>query len=284
MALEGACLSLARARQACLQRGAILERGPAEPASPEGSAACVPLRCPPGELPDEMTGACLGAGVLRSIASRRGVTVRDDETLGCSGGGRLRVAWGLPFCLPKDESCAPVEEMRGEQCVVRPTCAPGYMLEPKTSRCLRLMVAGRDVPTFDVATWARSALGPDGGEGAHALCAMMTRDASGFDAPPSERWRVSIELTFPNNEITAAQLGVRVSGERGDGVRAPPWLVASATRASQAIVDGLRALGGSASAARIDLTVWCSVRHGAPPVALSLQEAASTERAAGTIK
>jgi hypothetical protein len=287
--LYGACVSTARARRACLLRGAVLQRFSGSDGAPESGAACVPLRCPAGEVPDETTGSCLAPGVLRAIAAKRGVSVGEHETLGCFGGGRVRAAWGLPFCFPKDESCAPVEEKRAGACATAPICPAAYVLEPSTSKCLRLSIAGRDAPTFDVATWARCAIGLDGGEGAHPLCAMIARDASGFEAPPFDRWRLSFELRFPNNEIAGTELAVRVSarasGEQAAAERAAPaWLAAAATRAGDAIVDDLRALGGSSSAAHLDASVWCSVRHAAPPIALPLENAASSERSAGTIK
>jgi hypothetical protein len=205
---------------------------------------------------------------MRDAALRRNLTLGEKDVLGCGGGRRLRMSAGLAFCAPKEDPCGPMEVLDKEMCLTLPTCDAGYVLEPGTNKCLRLMVAGRDVPTFDVGTWTRCSIGADGGEASHVLCAALSRDANGNEGPALSKWAIDLELQFPDNEI--ASVDARFSISTAEGVRAPAWLNASAARALESLLAPLRAMGGSASAASVSARVWCTVRQGAAPVALPL--------------
>lgn len=262
ISLFGACLPAAKAAELCTRAGAALEKK-------EGAASsCVPIHCEEGAVADEATGKCAGPSELRGAALRRNITLGEKDALGCAGGKRLRMSGGLAFCAPKEDPCGPMEMLDKEMCLTLPTCDAGYVLDPRSSKCIRLTVAGREVPTFDVGSWTRCSIGADGGEASHVLCAALSRDANSNEGAALSKWAIDLELQFPNNEIASADARFAIS--TAEGMRAPSWLNASTARALESLLAPLRAMGGSASAASVSARVWCTVRQGSPPIALPL--------------
>jgi hypothetical protein len=242
--IEGACVPYHVADTFC---------GPTSRAQPGGG--CEQKRCALGEALDLADGACLPESTARTLSyGARPSTDEDERRASCFYGTLIR-AKGAPELSCK---AGPLACGRGERyakpaggpdagppnlaghCEPTPACGAGTLFDESANRCIR--VIRND--TVDVGLWARLALGPDGGEGTAAFCAPSRS--------PQAQSRFHIQLSFPDNDVTQviARLAPIPSSAAG--------LTDAADRSLQQLVDTLRFMGGTASAASVSVELGCS--------------------------
>ena len=195
---------------------------------------------------DRISGACLGARALRSLAERQHVVVDATDVIGCSAGLELRVAAESARCV--DPTLDPPPSR---------ACRRGEVWDGKT--CAGVVHGGR----VDVAAWARATFGPPGAT-SETFCARATLDAAPFGllSGASTTFDASVELVVPDNDMTA--LYARVTPLRP----MPAGGLAHVVAAVDAEVDLLRALGGTAEVAGYTQPITCTIRAGTSPVAV----------------
>jgi hypothetical protein len=117
-----------------------------------------------------------------------------------------------------------------------------------------------DRPRVDVGAWASLALGADGGAGSSDLCRPLQQAAAVTGVPAGSAVRLAVRLTFPDQDVTAvtARLGAPVPAHGPVGED-------RASAALAPLVEALRALGGEATAASVELTVTCPLEAGVAP-------------------
>jgi len=240
--LLGACVSARTAAEHC---------GASAVATAEG---CSPRpACELGRARDLASGECLARRDVRDLAASLGILVAADDLLGCPPGHELASVIGTPGegsprlgCLPR---AAP--EPLAHSC-------PAGSLPPACVPVIRARVAGGG-SEIDVARWAETAIGPDGGAGAPPLCRAWGR-APAFlgSAMPSDA-RFVVTLLFRDNDVSQV-----VAEVRGPDAGAATEL----DRALGPMIEALRALGGTASQAALSTTVRCVRSAGPRPSSL----------------
>jgi hypothetical protein len=286
-ALHGACVSAAESEAYC------------------GSSArwiggqCAPRVCPEGHPVDAVGGACVPTRALRGIALRERIPLEEDQTLGCHDGSALISDGSHATCVPRATTCARGTRWAGAACAAARSCPVGAVVSGAGCEPLGIRGAAGDGYTVDVSRWALAVLGPDGGAGSAVLCRPLEQNPGALGIVPgtSGRLRITIELLFPNNDVTqvAARIDATEEAERvePDPEGHPEHATAPATRAVphegsrlataavQSLTAALRALGGTSSAASLTRTVHCAIDGGTPPMAIPLPmpQHASSERA-----
>ena len=244
VALNGACVEPAVADRYCGKFSTFV------------AGACVPKPCPDGQVLDLGTGACLGARALRELGARVHVVFEEGQTLGCHEGALLQVANGHPWC----RELGPPEPLAAGP----GPCGAGEARDGLLGRCVRLVRDG----AVDVAAWTRAVLGANGGLATPELCGRISQDPSALGLPSGGEAAtiLTAALVFPNNDVT--QVHARTSAQDEGGRALPATSRALVDEAIAARVDALRALGGVASAASVEVRVRCVVRAGFQPVAI----------------
>lgn len=249
----GACVPFALADAFC---GAA--------AKPTGGGGCARKTCGAHEALDVDHGLCLpevaAARMLMhdaprdedpkrhascfygALVSRAGQLACDVGPLACGGGERY--AKNAPDAGVDASADAPMADVAG-RCEATPTCVAGEIFDEHAARCERVVRRG----VVDVGTWARLAVGVDGGEGSNALCAPV-RATGG-------RGAFQIQIDVPDNDVTRATL--ELTARPGT----PPQSADAAVRALERITGTFHFLAGigatSANAASISLDVSCSL-------------------------
>ena len=214
------------------------------------AGGCVRHACKPGEALELDDGRCLPASMTHGLLTH---DEQDTRIASCEGGVVERptaasdlVCAAGPFSCRRGEHWSGTKETK--RCEPLPLCAENELFDEASSRCVRVKRA-----TVDVGTWARLALGPDGGEGTSAFCAPIRQKAS-----TSSRFRIG--LTFTDNDVT--QLVVHLDA-------LPPTSSAASDAAEKSINDLtklLRFIGGEANAASVSLDLVCTAAQASPPV------------------
>jgi hypothetical protein len=222
---------------------------------------CVPRACPEAQRADWVTGECLGARALRTIATHQHVVVGEDETLGCHDGSALVIASGRARCVDEGDAGAAWAEF---------PCVRGAAFDAQLGRCVRVVSSSNEGMLVDVATWTRAVFGADGGPGSARFCERIGVDpfAFGVDVAAETTTRIAIQLDFPNNDITQLHGRIWVA-EDGGASRLPPSATTFAETTLRPFVEALRAIGGTASAASVSSVVRCVVRGGGQPFPLA---------------
>jgi hypothetical protein len=252
--LDGACVPPSLAAAYCGK------------AASYGEAACVPAECSWGGPADLATGACLSTSAVREIAAGAGLTVGAEDSVGCESGSLLSVEGGRLGCVPEEGSCGRGARWVEGGCSPPNTCPPGRLAGH--AGCEGFLTAGgRDGQgvLVDVGAWTRLAIGPDGGEGAPGVCAPIAQRPwlfSGLEGAAPTELRLVFALVFPDNDVT--RVHVQVTG-------AKPLGTDFLERTAAPLVEALRSLGGTATAASVTTTVRCPLGNASPPVARPLE-------------
>ena len=244
------------------------------PAGRPAEGGCAARACPAGAFVDVGAGTCSGPGALRGPADAMEITLLPDETLGCPDGYGLVVSGAGASCVALEATCGPGSAIReGKRCAPIAACAPGEVREPLTDACVRIASGA----TIDVATWARAAIGSDGGEGSSFVCGALALDPRGLTSTTDQRVRLvlGVDLLVPDNDVS--QVRARVTGlDQATGERLAPETVARVERVVSRLLEVLRAIGGTARAAAISTRVRCSIPIGPRPMATSTISSRST--------
>lgn len=192
-----------------------------------GASRCVPLgACRDGAARDADTGACVGVAEVRDLSTAEGRPVPDDFVLACALGDELRITPGKEIVCAPPLSCSAA---RADGACGAPTACPLDHV-PSEAGCVRV----RRGDTLLVDAWTRAMLGGD----APALACSLLDTRLG---PSPDPRRFPLRVVLPGNEPAGASL----EGE------------AHVVRALEPLLAPLRALGGVAPVAAIDVTLRC---------------------------
>jgi len=244
-----------------------------------GARDC-PLACRPEDAVDLDHSQCLPSREARALAERSAIAVAEDEDVGCARTERLAVVGGTLLCFPRSALCPRGSRWRGDRCADEPSCGAGEVAatspsgdRPGRSRCVPIV--GRD-GVVDVGTWSRFALGDDGGVGSAELCGPIGRSVVALASPtPGGAVRLTIDLTFPDNEArgATARVRARVAGAAdtgaGGSAGGPYASTTTETIAAESVASllvPLRRLGGVTSAAFATVSVRCVLPAVTKPV------------------
>jgi hypothetical protein len=249
--IEGACVPYRTAEAFC---------GVA--ATPRAGGGCAQKTCAPGEALDLDHGLCLPEpSVFRTLLHGRPRDEDDTRRPTCRHGRLVSIA-GRVSCADGPLACGRGERWRegvdggAGRCEALPACGAGRLFDESTSKCTAV-VRGRDV---DVGTWARLAIGTDGGEGTNAFCApVRAAMAAPGAALTGSRARFQVRVAVPDNDVT--QTSVRLVPRPGTSTAAAD----AAERSLEQLVQILHFYAGTSLAASASLDVSCNVSTGPEP-------------------
>jgi hypothetical protein len=152
----------------------------------------------------------------------------------------------------------------------RDRCGPRAAFDALARRCVPFADERGEV---DPARWVRALYGADGGAGSHELCARVAVDPSayGLSAGASAVVSVTIDVVFPDNDVTRVRAIARASVSAPGGARPLPAAAnALVQRAVTAPAELLRVSGGTSRAASVTARIECVVHGGSPPIVRGL--------------
>jgi len=252
--VAGQCLDQQHANQYCGKGYAWAQTG------------CVKLQCNPGDTLDLGTGYCIPKA---QVAAQAGVQVGQGQKVGCPPGNTLVVDNGVAACVPNDKACAKDEVWNGTACQKNVTCATGSTWDASRQQCVAYSQSGGDTLNVDVATWAASNYGPNGGTGTPSFCSSFATKPWGFGVSEGQTAiiRVAITMTFPDEKVSQGQVITQAFYDYNSG--AVPQKGASDVQAgAQSSFSALVAGGGKASQQQVQTTVKCPVVNAAKPQAV----------------
>jgi hypothetical protein len=252
--VAGQCLDQAHANQYCGRGFAWQQTG------------CVKLSCKPGDSLDLATGLCVPK---EQVAAQAGVQVGQGQKVGCPAGQTLVVDSGVAACVPSDQACAKDEVWNGKACQKTVNCGTGASWDPVRQQCVAYSQSGGDTVNVDVATWAMSNYGPNGGTGTPAFCSTFATKpwSFGVSEGQSAYIRVAITMSFPGSAISKGQVTTQAVYDFNGGP--VPQKGADAVQAgAQSSFGALVAGGGKASVESMVTTVKCLVVNAAKPQAV----------------
>src|SRR5262249_2755657 len=125
--------------------------------------------------------------------------------------------------------------------------------------------------TVDLATWVRTAYGPDGGDGVSTFCGLFNKHPVAFGVKPGAtlRAKINVLVQAPDRQIASASATtLAVAAPSGPAVPAK-----GAAEVQQAAVPTLGSLilgGGKASAAVAGTNVVCPIVNSSAPTAVTV--------------
>lgn len=258
--LGGSCLTYQAANQYC-GKGSHFENG-----------GCVRNQCPAGMEIDQETGVCLTPQQTSQVATNMGVEVGKNQKLGCPAGEQLVVEGPQASCVPLQQTCGRDETWDGTTCRKTAQCPPGSSFDPPSNSCIKFATATESSEyTVDLATWVRSAYGPDGGEGVSTFCGLFNKHplAFGVKAGATLRAKINVLVQAPDRQIAGASANtIVVADPSGQAVAGK-----GAAEVQQAAVTTLGSLilgGGKANAAVAGTNVVCPIVNSSAPTAVTV--------------
>jgi hypothetical protein len=257
LAVAGQCLTPAAANAYC-GRGRHWE-----------GAGCAADRCRPGDELDHATGMCIPHEQVTQVATNIGVAVGQGQKLGCPAGQELVIDGGNAACVPTAETCARDEAWNGQACAKVGQCPTGATFDPAFGRCVEYAHGGSGDLVVDVARWAQSSYGPNGGRGTTGFCGEFAKKPHAFGVAPgaAAAVRVAVMLSFPEQAIAKGAMQV-VAVFEGSGAAVPARGAAEVDAAARSIFTPLVQGGGRATATGAVTTVTCTVVNASKPVAV----------------
>lgn len=256
-ALFGGCIAPSQGKRYC------------GPSSRFEDGTCIARTCETDFQLDRASGICLPLGSVRQLATHAmGIPLYEDETIACAEGETLVLRDTQAYCMKAEEACPRGTRFREGKCAPARSCGAGEVQDESTERCVRVLTPFEASHVVDVGTWARLALGADGGPGTNALCAALRDDARTFVSVngSSASVAIGVELRFPGNDVTEVQATVTVTEARtGATFAGPPSTLVE--RAVNDEVEALRSIGGLAGATAVSTKVRCELRVLARPAA-----------------
>jgi len=252
LGVAGQCLTQADANAYCGQGFNYVNGG------------CQKIACAAGTQLDEANGQCVAT---TQVASNMGVQVAQGETIQCAAGSVLVVEGGSGACVPQEQTCAPDEQWNGTACAKVGQCKTGSQWDANANACVEYAKTGDDAAIVDVAQWATTSYGPNGGKGTSAFCNRFAHKPWRFGVPQgqSATVQVAIQLAFAGNEVPGASVTTTPSYV-GNPIAVPQGGREGVQAAAQAVLDTLKKGGGRANAAQAGTTVNCIVRNAAAPI------------------
>ncbi len=231
------------------------------------NGGCAELQCRPGDQLDVTTGGCVPKA---QVAQQAGVAVGQGQKVGCPAGQKLVFDSGVAACVPASQACAKDETWNGTACQKTTTCATGSAWDPARGQCVAYAQGGGSSElTVDVATWAASNYGQNGGSGTPSFCSTFAKKPYGFGLQPgsSALVRVQIMMSFPGQEVSKGQMQT-VSAYDANGAPVPAKGASDVQAGADTTFEALVAGGGRASVPSAQTMVKCVVTNSAKPQAV----------------
>ena len=227
---------------------------------------CVKVTCRHGEALDVSTGRCIPKAEL---AAQAGVEVKKGEKVGCPAGSTLIADNGRTACVPLSQTCAKDETWDGEGCAKNTACPAGSAFNADTKSCVPYANSSNNELSVDVATWATSTYGPDGGMGTASFCSTFSTKpwSFGISAGATAIVRVTVSLSFPDQIVNKGQVQTQAQFDTSGAV-VPAAGVAAVQGGAESSFFALTTGGGKASAPMVTSVVKCAVTNGAKPQAV----------------
>jgi hypothetical protein len=227
--------------------------------------------CRPGDELDHATGMCIPHEQVNQVASNMGINVGPGQKLGCPAGQKLVIDGDAAACVPLEQTCARDETWNGSACAkVVNTCPEGSAWDAAQGKCVEF---ARESPSeglaVNVAQWAVSRYGPDGGDGQPAFCSAFAKKpwSFGVNEGSSAAVRIAVTLSFPESQIARGTVQTRaVFAASGNPV--PPKGAGEVDAAARALMAPLVEQGGRAAAPSTTTTVRCVVTNAGRPQAV----------------
>jgi hypothetical protein len=233
---------------------------------------CTPVAvCRPGDELDHATGMCIPHEQVNQVASNMGINVGPGQKLGCPEGQKLVIDGQAAACVPLEQTCARDETWNGSACAKTVnTCPEGSSWDATQQQCVAF---AKESPSeglaVDVAQWAVSRFGRDGGDGQPAFCNAFAKKPWSFavNDGSSAAVRIAVTLSFPESQIARGVVETRaVFAASGNPV--PPKGAAEIDAAAKAVAAPLLEQGGRAAAPSTTTTVRCIVTNAGRPLAV----------------
>src|SRR5262249_36569901 len=131
-------------------------------------------------------------------------------------------------------------------------CPLGALEDDAAHACIPVSTLTANGKLVDVGRWMRAAFGHAGGRGSRPFCDRLARDPAlslGELATATRAIEIAIRLTLPNNDVREASHVTTIEITPHENPRATATTAAEVDLAVSALVDALRALGGSAATA-----------------------------------
>ncbi|RYE94690.1 MAG: hypothetical protein EOO75_01305 [Myxococcales bacterium] len=250
----GACLTSVEAKQYC-GKGAFW-----------GARGCEPIQCRQGDIVDLETEMCVPKAQVDQQAG-----VGPGKTLACAQGTVLVVSQGQGSCVPVDQSCTRDEffDPATRVCAKLPVCPTGAVFDQAARGCVQVSqqpAQNDNRTTVDVAQWARSTYGVDGGLGAPGLCGPLARKPLTFGVMPggSVRLVVSLAMSFPgglsDGAVVQATTTIEASGQPATARGAQ-----EAQSTADGLMSSLRVQKAHTTAPQLSMSVKCLIVNAEPP-------------------
>lgn len=228
-----------------------------------GEKGCQAAACPDGQTRDEASGACTATTL---VAQNLGVAVGEGEKLSCPAGSTLVIEGSTGACVPNDQTCARDEAWDGSKCNKLASCPTGSAYDTAKGQCVAYASTGQEAQV-DVARWADSNYGPNGGNGASSFCNQFARRPWSFGVPQGQSATVQVSITmgFPGQAVNQGVVATEPSFVN-NSTPVPAKGRASVQSSAEGIFSGLRSGGGKASVPQATTMVKCRVVNAAAPV------------------
>jgi hypothetical protein len=232
---------------------------------------CYANQCRPGDELDQTSGLCIPHEQVNQVATNMGVNVGAGQKLGCPAGQKLVLDGPNAACVPLAQTCAPDETFDGRACV-KPSrsCPEGSAWDAARNDCVGYAKESpSDGPTVDVARWAVTRFGADGGDGTPAFCNAFARKPWSFGVNEGSMAfvRVAVTLAFPGAEIARGTVSTGAVFA-ASGTPVLPKGASEVQAAARTVFAPLLGHGGKASAPSTTLVVRCAIANAARPGAV----------------
>jgi hypothetical protein len=259
VSLGGSCLTLEAANQYC-GKGAHFENG-----------GCAPNRCAPGLEIDQDTGMCITPQQASQVASNMGITVGQNQKLGCPAGEQLVVEGAQAACVPLNQTCGRDEVWDGHACRKTAQCPPGSSFDPPSGTCIKFANAGDSKEyQVDLPTWVRTSYGADGAQGTPGFCGAFNKHpiAFGVKSGATMRVKIGVRIDAANSEVARASVKTLATAE-SSGQPVPAKGATEVQQAAQAVLASLVAGGGKTNVPTAGTTVTCTIVNSSAPISVS---------------
>ncbi len=256
--IAGACVPPKIADTYC-GKGARYEHG-----------ACTPVACPGKRPRDETTGVCVSGAVWRELGrdvsqgeerAERGLGCEDDDDV-------LLVDQGHVRCVARSSGCGRDAQWVDGGCAPRKLgCPPGSVADGEACTAFLRPGVDKEGAVVDVGLWVRLTLGADRAQGSPGICGVIARRPwlfAGMQGAVPSAFRAQITFVFPDNDVTRVHVRVAVTEEGRRPVPQAATLLLE--QWASPLVEVVRSLGGTSSAASVTTNLGCRLLETHDPV------------------
>jgi hypothetical protein len=233
---------------------------------------CVSNGCRPGDELDQSTGKCIPHEQVNALAAQSlGVQVGQGQKLGCPDGQKLIVDGPNAACVPLAQTCAHDEAWNGQACVKTAQCSAGSSWDAAQGQCVVFAKPSgtTEEKKVDVAQWAQTNFGVNGGPGTAAFCGAFAKKPYlfGINAGASATIRATLNLAFEGGDVAKGNVSAQAVFD-SSAAAVPPRGVAEIEASAKALLAALVKGGGKSATPTATTTVKCAIVSAAKPVAV----------------